>query len=124
MAVPNGYAYPLPTFQRAMRLVTNITQAEEAVVTTSFAHQYETGDIVRLYVPKGWGMIQANKLQGEIIVINSTTFSISINTLLFDAFVTPPDPSPLVNGVPQAVPVGENNRKLTSATQNVLPYVA
>ena len=122
MAIPSCYAYPFPVFQRAMRLVTNITNARAASVTTSFAHDYETGDIVRLYVPHGWGIVQADRLSGTIVVTSPTTFTIDIDTVDFDPFVTPPDPSPLINGCPQVVPVGEVNSKLTSATQNVLPY--
>lgn len=122
MAVPNGYANPSPTFQRAMRLISGITQAIDAVVTTTFDHDYETGDIVRLYIPKGWGMVQANKLQGEIIVESSTTFSITIDSTGFDAFVTPPDPSSFVLSVAHVVPIGEVNSKLTSATRNILPF--
>lgn len=123
MPIPQGYAYESPTFQRAMRLITNVTQAINAVVTTSFDHQYETGDIVRLYIPKGWGMTQANRLQGEINIESSTSFSIDINTTTFDAFVTPADPSPLVSSLAQVVPVGEVSSKLTSATRNILPFI-
>jgi hypothetical protein len=122
MAIPSCYANPHPIFQRAMRLVTNITNAVNASVTTSFAHNYETGDIVRLYVPQGWGMVQANTLQGTIVVTSPTTFTIDINTLDFDVFVTPPnDPVLHIDACPHVVPVGEVNNKLTSATQNVLP---
>lgn len=123
MAVPNGYANPFPTFQRSMRLVSGITNALNAVVTTTFEHQYETGDVVRLYVPEGWGMRQANRLQAEIVVESSTTFSINADTTGFDIFVTPPNPSPLVNAVAHVVPVAEISGKLSSSTQNVLPYV-
>lgn len=122
MAVPNGFAEPFPMFQRAMRLVTNITNATSAQITTSFDHQYETGDIVRVYIPKGWGMHQIDRQKGTITVTSPTTFNIDINTLNFDTFVTPADPSPLIIGVPCVVPVGEINSKLTSATENVLPY--
>lgn len=122
MAIPNGFAYPFPIFQRAMRLVTNITNATTAAVTTSFDHQYETGDIVRLYVPKGWGMFQMNHKMGTIAVTSPTSFDIDIDSVNFDVFVVPPDPSPLIAGVACVVPVGEINSKLTSATQNVLPY--
>lgn len=119
-AIPNGYAYTRPVYQRAMRLVTAITNAFPAEVTTSFDHGYETGDIVRLMVPYGWGMIQANGLLGVITVTSSTTFTIDIDTISFDVFTIPPDPSYHVISVAQVVPVGEVNAKLSSATMNVL----
>ena len=120
MAVPNGYAYRFPTFQPAMRLVTNITRAGSAEVTTSFEHNYETGDIVRLIVPNGYGMVQADRRTGTIAVNSPTTFLIDIDTTYFDPFVIPPDPSPWVITVAQVIPVGEVNSKLTQATRNVL----
>jgi len=118
--VPNGYAYRNPVYQPAMRLVTNITNAVQALVTTSFAHNYQTGDIVRLIIPQGWGMVQANGLYGPITVVSPTTFTIAIDTSLFDQFVTPPNPSPYVISVAQVIPIGEVNSKLSQATHNVL----
>lgn len=120
MAVPSCYANPSPTFQRAMRLVSAITNANQAAVTTTFAHDYQTGDIVRLLVPSAYGMIQANQLTGTITVTGDSTFTIDINSSAFDAFTTPADPSPFVRSCAHVVPVGEVNSKLTSATQNVL----
>lgn len=125
---PNYYGVQFPTFQRAMRNILSITQEENALVTTTFDgttpgnHQYSTGLIVRLYVPNGFGMVQANELSGPITVINDTQFTIPIDTTGFDAFVVPAY-QPGNFGTPaQVVPVGEVNDLLTEATQNVLPY--
>ncbi len=111
-------AVELPTFQPAMRLIDGITNANPAVVTTSFDHQYITGTIVRLLVPAEWGMIQADQLKGEITVTGDTTFSVKIDSLAFDSFVTPASPQQYAH----VVPIGEINEILTAATQNVLPY--
>ncbi len=125
---PNYYAVQFPSFQRAMRNILSITQAENALVTTTFDgvnpgnHQYSTGLIVRLYVPNGFGMVQANELSSPITVINDTQFTMPIDTTNFDAFVVPAF-QPGAFGTPaQVVPVGEVNDILTEATQNVLPY--
>jgi len=114
------FAVEDPAFQPAMRLVTAITQANPAAVKTSFDHDYRTGDIVRLYVPDGYGMIQADKLKGEITVTGTDTFTIDIDTSAFDALVIP---SPLpwyINSTPHVLPVGEINSSLDAAVQNVL----
>ena len=128
MAYSPNYAYPFPTFQPAMRIITNITTAPIATVTTSFAHQYTVGLIVRLDIPPGFGMDQANKATGEILTIPTpTTFTMSLDTSRFIPFSIPtiPDPPPLIAfQSPQVVPVGENNALLTGATRNVLPYGA
>lgn len=125
---PNYYGVQFPTFQRAMRNILTITQAENAFVTTTFDginpgnHQYSTGLIVRLYIPDGFGMVQANELYGPITVINDTQFTMPIDTTNFDAFSVP-NYQPGAFGTPaQVVPIGEVNSILSEATQNVLPY--
>jgi hypothetical protein len=112
-----------PVFQRAMRIINNITNANPAQVTTSFAHQYGSGEIVRLVLPRGFGMQQANQLTGIIAVIDPTNFSINIDTTFFDVFSTPVA-FPLKSQYSQVVPVAEISAQLTGATQNVLPYPA
>lgn len=125
---PNYYAVEFPMFQRAMRNILSITQAEQALVTTTLDgtnpgdHQYESGLIVRLNIPLGFGMVQANQLSGPITVINSTQFTIPIDTTGFDPFVVPAY-NPGHFGTPATVvPIGQINEMLTQATQNVLPY--
>lgn len=113
-------ANPNPIFQRAMRIISSITQEFPAVVTTTFAHQYKDGMIVRLNIPLGWGMQEANQKQGTIKVLSSTTFSIDIDTTSFDAFVVSMT-FPYSYQYPQSIPVGEISATLSSATQNVLP---
>jgi hypothetical protein len=77
-----------PIFQRAMRVISTITNENPAIVLTTTNHQYITGMIVRLNIPKGFGMQQANQKQGEIIVLSDTTFSIDIDTSLMDPFLS------------------------------------
>lgn len=114
------YANPNPIFQPAMRLITAITNAAYATVTTSFAHQYRTGLIVRLDIPIACGMQQANQLTGAIIVVSPSVFTINIDTTLFDPFAIPVGVSPHVDTCAQVVPVGEINELLTEATRNIL----
>ena len=77
-----------PIFQRAMRVISSITNAFPAVVTTTTNHQYITGMVVRLNIPMGYGMQQANQQQGLITVLSNTTFSIDIDTTLMDPFLS------------------------------------
>jgi hypothetical protein len=120
--MPTCYADPNPIFQPAMRLISAITNANPAMVTTTFAHQYKTGLICRLDLPLAVGMQQANGLSGAIVVNSPATFFIDIDTTYFDLFSIPPSPPPLVNTCAQVVPVGELNELLTQATRNVLPF--
>lgn len=114
------YANPNPTFQPAMRLIAAITNSFPATVTTTFAHQYVDGTIVRLDIPVADGMQQANGLKGAIKVTGSTTFTIDIDTTFFDPFSIPVSPAPYVNTCACVVPIGEVNSTLKAATVNVL----
>ena len=146
-------AIAYPTYQPAMRCIVAISNSYPAVVTTgtisypagvttitSFIHQYVNGMIIRLVIPRYFGSVQADGLYGEITVINTTQFSIDIDTTSFDPFVVPdvrvlPDGSYappvrlLSDGVTfaleeyaQAVPFAENTDQLVAAVKNVLPY--
>ncbi len=120
------YAYPFPVFQRSMRIISAITNAFPAQVTTTFAHQFITGQIVRLIIPLMCGMQQANQQYGTISVTGTTTFNIDIDTTYYDTFSVPATVPPGSTGFtcPQVVPFGEVSSILTAATQNVLPYPA
>ena len=114
------YANPNPEFMPAMRLISAITRANPAQVTTTFAHGYVTGTIVRIDIPKAVGMVQLNKQVVPIIVTAPTTFTIGIDTTMFDPFAIPVTTNPTIDICPQVVPVGELNGQLTAALHNVL----
>jgi hypothetical protein len=106
-----------PIFQPAMRIVTAITQADQASVTTSFDHDYIDGTIIRFHIPPRYGMYQIDTLFSPITVTGPTTFTVDIDTRNFDAFIVPADPRQYA----QVVAIGEDNEILTAAEQNVLP---
>lgn len=108
------YANPFPAFQPAMRIVTAISQSNPAVVTTSFAHQYDNGIIIRLDVPLKNGMQQISGIQYPITVVSPTTFTVPVDSTKFTAFVN--------NVCTCCVPLAELNAQLTDAVRNILPY--
>lgn len=101
-----------PTYQPARRIIENITNARIASVTTTFAHNYLDGEIVRLIIPKEFGMFQADKLKGTITVTGNTTFDIDIDTRKFDSFITVPVNPVGVTPGPINLPGGANQLKL------------
>lgn len=119
------FANPIPIFQPAMRIITNITNANPAVITTSFANQFKSGTIVRIVMPfehgyYPWGMAQINNQQETIEVISSTTFFIDIDTSRYDPFYTPGFGQLGYDQRPCVVPIGEINSILSAATVNIL----
>lgn len=109
-----------PPFYPRNRTITNITQAASAVVTLSVTHGYTVGQLVRLHVPTGWGMVEAENQLVTITAINTTTNTITVNldTTGFTAF-TYPSSVVAAGGVGQAqvVPVG---MAATSPYENLL----
>lgn len=110
-----------PVFQPAMRIISSISNAYPCVVTTSFAHQYSTGMIVRINIPAGFGMQQANQLYSPIIVTGSTTFTMDIDTSAFDPYA-PSASYPFSYQSGQVTPFAEINTTLANSTRNVLPF--
>jgi hypothetical protein len=89
--------------------ISNISNANPAVVTTSTNHNLTTGQVVRLHVPIGYGMTALNQVQAIITVLTPTTFSlqetqvpvaVNINTLPFDAFITVSNPRNTAEVIP------------------------
>jgi len=104
-------------FQPAMREITGITNTDPAIVATSFDHQYYTGLIVRLDIPKSYGMQELDGWIGPIEVLTPTQFALDIDATLFEAFIAAG-----TEQSPQVIPVGQDTLLLFQATRNVLPY--
>jgi len=109
-------AVATPIFQPAMRIITNITNSNPVVITTSFDNQFVTGLIVRLYIPQGYGITELNHVEAPITVLTNTTFSMPIDTINMSAYITPAG----AEQFPQVVPTGEINSILYAATRNIL----
>jgi hypothetical protein len=93
------------------RWITNITQAANAVITTSVTNTYTVGQQVRFIVPAAFGMIEMNGLTGTVIAVNqvgttgNNTLTVNIDSTGFTPFAFP-----LTGVVPftsaEVVPVG------------------
>ncbi len=77
----------LSNFVPKARLIASVTISATAEVTTTEAHGYETGIVVRVIVPPVYGMKIYQ--QTSIIVTGLTTFLTNIDTRLQADFVAP-----------------------------------
>lgn len=98
-------------------IITSITNANPAVVTTMTSNGYQSGYNVRIVLPfpytLSFGMYQINDLVGTITVLSPTSFSIDIDTTGFSTFVVG---TSLQNA--QTIPVSQYvNRDLLDFTQ-------
>lgn len=116
------------TFTPDRLVISAITQADPCVVTTSTDHNLTTGQVVRLHVPKNYGMVELNQQLVSITVLSSTTFSLqytqvppaqNVNSTSFTAFTIPSNPG----FTAEVLPVGSGPTPITSpspyATNNV-----
>lgn len=117
--MPPSYAQTNPIYQPAMRIISAITNSNPATVTTTFAHQYINGTIVRIDIPLGYGMQQINQQIAPIVVTGSQTFNLMIDTTLYAPFSAPVT-YPLDAQQAQVVPIGEVSTTLEAATVNIL----
>lgn len=106
----------ISTWNRINRVVSAITQASPAVVTTTTNHNYKDGLYVRFYFPEDFGMSLLNGQVFLITVLSSNTFSIPIDTTAMDAFSVPMNSAQS----PQVIPVGEISGTLINAERNTL----
>lgn len=75
----------------SMLLITGITRSYPMIVTftvpSTSSNTYVVNQLVRLTIPRTWGMHQANGLVGHIMDVDSTTMQLDIDSNYFDAFV-------------------------------------
>jgi hypothetical protein len=108
-----------PRFKPSIHLISAITQANPAAVTTQSDHDYVSGTVVRLVVPKADGMVEIDGMKGPITVTSSNSFTIPINSTAFTAFAIPGAPTPDDDICALVIPIGEKNSILTAAVKNV-----
>lgn len=64
--------------------ITNITRANPGVVTTRWAHDFLTGDTVKIVNVRG--MVGVNRQEFQITKIDEFSFSIGVNTTAYDPY--------------------------------------
>ena len=77
----------LSDFQPVSNLISNVTNALNASVTTSAPHGWSSGYTVQIIVPATYGMSLDE--QTTIVVTSPTTFTTFIDTTGLDPFVSP-----------------------------------
>lgn len=111
---------PSPVFGPVMNIVTAITKADLASVTTLNNHGYVDGTIIRFDIPVACGMRQIDQQTSPIIVTGDTTFSTLINSTKFDTFAVPASPNVHTNICSLVVPIGEVSSTLKASVHNIL----
>lgn len=89
IVVPANLYTPIASnyiYQR--NLIVNVTNAVNAVVTTQTSNGFINGQVVRIIVPKAYGM-ELNYVQTSIVLIDDFSFFTQIDTSTLLPFVAP-----------------------------------
>ncbi len=104
----------------SMLLITGITQSYPMIVSftvpSTGSNTYHIGQLVRLTVPRTWGMFQANGLTGRIMAVDSSTMTLDIDSTYFDLFV---DGSSTSEAPASLSPSGSRNVEFNNSTNQV-----
>lgn len=115
------------TFQPVRVAISGVTNANPAVVTTVANHNLTTGQVVRVHVPKNFGMVQLNQLLLSITVLSATTFSLqysqvpytqNVNSINYTPFTIPSNPG----FTAEILPVGSGTTPVLNTPVNILTH--
>jgi len=84
-----GRMYPRRRFIVPLNSAAGITQATNAVVSTSVAHDFTVGEKVRLKVPSAYGMTEAHDKVATVTATSTYTVTLDLDTSGFTAFSLP-----------------------------------
>jgi len=115
-------------------VITNVTQAVQAVITTNVNHNFVVGQEVGFTIPPQWGMVQLDNAiflqtsngipqQAYVVSVTANTLTVNVNTTGYTAFAYPTSAvAALGMTFPQVWPIGDQNTGYL-APGGVPPYL-
>lgn len=93
-------------YQPSRFVISNITLGQTTFIITSIDHNYFIGQLIRLFIPKGFGCTQLNNLSGYVIDIPlSNEVEVSIDSSkTVDPFIAASE-----TNSPAIMAIGDNN---------------
>lgn len=121
--MPNQYLPGVNTIPNSL-VITAISKTAPMVVTTTLVNTapnprvntYQAGMNVKLFVPRTYGMYQANGLIGTIIALSGNVFVLNLDSTLFDTFTVPVT---LVETPASLSPYGSRNLEYNNTSGDV-----
>jgi hypothetical protein len=118
---PTDYGPPFgANFIPNLQYISNITQAQQAVVTFVANHNFTLSEWIGFRIPQSNGMIQLNNQKALVIALTPNTVTIALDTLGYYPFIYYQDPQfpciavPVASGIIQ----GEAATTLEDAFDN------
>ena len=115
-------SYPIPAYQNvtiedqfyqpSRFIISAITRGQQTTITTSVAHNYVVGQLVRFIIPPSFGTRGLNEQQGYVVSLPSTTqVLVDISSLGMDAYI-----ASSATTVAQILAIGNGNSGAINAT--------
>lgn len=82
-------------------------------VPDNASNTYQPGMLVKLFVPRTWGMYQADNAVVKILTVGATTMTVNIDSTQFDTFV---DGSASAETPASLAPFGSSNVQYDNTT--------
>ncbi len=108
--------------------ISDVTQEQYPIVTTTIDHSFVVGNRVQFSIPQAWGMYQLDGLKAYVITVpSSNEIVVNVDTSTFNVFVTPTPPNIYVVIEPaQVAGIGDINTGTSSsggipANPNTIP---
>ena len=112
----NQYLPGVITIPSAL-LITGMTRSCPMTITFTVpdnaSNTYQPGMLVKLFVPRTWGMYQADNTVVKILTVGATTMTVNIDSTQFDTFV---DGSSSAETPASLAPFGSSNVQYDNTT--------
>ena len=104
----------LSNFQPRRRLLSDVTNDLNALVTTTEDHGYIVDQILRFFIPSEYGMTVEYEIATVLTVPSTDTFTVDLDTSLLEVYVTPTEPPSFTQA--QVTPITGTTDNETSIT--------
>lgn len=112
----NQYLPGVITIPSAL-IITGMTRSCPMTITFTVpdnaSNTYQPGMLVKLFVPRTWGMYQADNAVVKILTVGATTMTVNIDSTQFDTFV---DGSASAETPASLAPFGSSNVQYDNTT--------
>jgi len=103
-------------YQPSRFVISAITRGITTTITTTVAHNYVIGQLVRLLIPTAYGSFQLNGTQSYVVSIPSTTqVELALQSTDTSAFIATPTPA-FNFSQPQILAIGDLNQGAINST--------
>ena len=101
-------------FQPSRFVISGVLRGPTTTISTTVAHNYVIGQEVRFLIQPTFGMQQLNQQTSFVIAVPTpTTFTVNIDSRLYNPFIPSPSYGPTL---PQVVAIGDENSGIISTT--------